>query len=296
MLLSPEHNDCLGLFLSEYSKANSTSKVLDSHTRDSIRPMKTKQQTLCIALALGTALSAMPLFPTPAAAGQTLQGRIEQINASSDVKLPIELHASTLKLRDLTPVTHTLQAGLKSFPGTLRGTWKGPLEITDCDYSDAFASAQPADAERAKQLIHDGLTAESYFRFYTPKPGLVTMAPPEIKVTQVDPTTKTINNIYLSAPDLDSARYSSMGDNNSVKHTLIKNDVRVLAKDVVEQDLVVAIFLTDRKTGKQTKTYEETVYQFTKDKPFQLSVEVAKIKYGENGQWWSKALLKGIVR
>ena len=232
----------------------------------------------------------------PALALPPLQGRIEQISSSSDVKLPVELHAAALELRDLTPVVHTLQAELKSFPATLRGTWKGQLEITSCDYSDAFSSAQPADAARAQELIHEGCLADAYFRFYMPRAGFVTMAPPEIKVSHVDSTRKTINNIYLSAPDLDSERYSSLGDNNSVKHTLLKNDVRVLSPTIVEQDLVVAILLTDRKSGKQSKTFEETVYRFTKDKPFQLGVEVAKVKYGENGSWWSKAILSGVVR
>ena len=77
---------------------------------------------------------------------------------------------------------------------------------------------------------------------------------------------------------------------------MLKNDVRVLSPTTVEQDLVVAILLTDRSTGKQTKTFEETVYRFKKDKPFQLNVEVAKVKYGDNGSWWSKAVLKGDVR
>jgi hypothetical protein len=253
----------------------------------------TKPRTKGILL---SSLACFIFFAGPVAALPVLQGRIEQIVDSPDVKLPVELHAAALKLQDLSPVTHKLQAELKSFPATLRGTWKGPLEIISCDYSDAFSTAQPADAERARELIHEGCIAESYFRFYTPRVGFVAMAPPELKVTHVDSTRKTINNIYLSAADLDSERYSSLGDNNSVKHTLLKNDVRMLAPTVAEQDLVVAIFLTDRKTGKQTKTYEETVYRFTKDKPFQLSVEVAKVKYGENGSWWSKAVLKGTVR
>lgn len=253
----------------------------------------TKQRSQQIFL---SSLACFICLAGPVLALPVLQGRIEQIIDSPDVKLPAELHASALKLQDLSPVTHKLQAELKSFPATLRGTWKGPLEITSCDYSDAFSTAQPADFERARELIHEGCIAESYFRFYTPRVGFVAMAPPELKVTHVDSTRKTINNIYLSAADLDSERYSSLGDNNSVKHTLLKNDVRMLAPTVVEQDLVVAILLTDRKTGKQIKTYEETVYRFTKDKPFQLSVEVAKVKYGENGSWWSKAVLKGTVR
>ncbi|CAN5299284.1 hypothetical protein BH11CYA1_BH11CYA1_22380 [soil metagenome] len=261
-----------------------------------MRPKKLFVESFfALALAFGPGiLISMP----PAIALPPLQGRIEQLNGT-DPTLPVELRATALKLLDLSPVKskiNTLQAELKSFPATLRGNWKGQLEIISCEYSDAFSTAQPADAERAKEMIREGLMADSSFRFYTPRVGFVTMAPPEIKVILVDATRKTINHIYLSAPDLDSERYSTLGDGNRVKQVLLKNDVRMLAANIAEQDLVVAVLLTDRATGKQTKTFEETVYRFTKDKPFQLSVEVAKVKYGDSGSWWSKAMLKGDVR
>jgi hypothetical protein len=66
----------------------------------------------------------------------------------------------------------------------------------------------------------------------------------------------------------------------------------MLSSTEVEEDMVIERVLIDR-LGKDTKTYIGQVYQFTKERPFELAVQVAEVTYGGDGRWWSKLLLEG---
>ena len=114
-----------------------------------------------------------------------LQGRVEEIFNKPSVNLPLELRATELKLPSSSSQPRYLQPELKSFPSTLRGDWKGELQVKKFTCSQAYLTEQPADAETEQEVAVVGKWAQSCFRFYTPRKGLVTMAPPEVKI--VDP-------------------------------------------------------------------------------------------------------------
>jgi len=189
-----------------------------------------------------------------ATASPLLQGRIEEIRDNPGIKLPPELQATALRLQQTPVGPNILRAELKSFPAILRGEWKGQLKITSADYSSNYISAQPADAAKDQQAVYAGAPVEALFRFYNPRAGLLTMAPPELKIARVARAKRPADYIYLAVNDLDSDRYVSLGGTNKIKNTLLKNDIRMLAPNVVEQDMVVAVLLTDKRSGRQTMT------------------------------------------
>jgi hypothetical protein len=233
---------------------------------------------------------------TPKALSNTLlQGRVEQIFNNSEITLPIALRATQLKLQMPSSAPHILQAELKSFPVILRGDWKGDLRVTQFTCSQLYATKEQADAEKDRQILTIGKRAESLFRFYTPRVGLLTLAPPVVRLPRVESPQGERDYVYLTVPEKGSERYQSSSGANGVKETLRKNEVRMLSSNVVEQDLVIERLLTDRG-GKQTNTFVELVYRFTKAQPFELSVQVAEVEYGSDGRWWSKLLLEGEVR
>ena len=76
---------------------------------------------------------------------------------------------------------------------------------------------------------------------------------------------------------------------------MIKNDVRVLSANTVEQDIVEEAVGRD-SSGKATKLFYEMVYRFTKNRALDMHVEVAAVKYGGNGKWWSKIVMSGDLK
>jgi hypothetical protein len=240
------------------------------------------------------AFSCFFLFAQCALANTFLQGRVEEIFNNPNVTLPVALRATQLSLPIPSSQPHYLQAGLKSFPVILKGEWKGNLRVTKYTCSPIYERAQPADAQREQGIMTVGKPAESSFRFYTPSAGLVTMAPPEVKIALVGAPQGDSDYAYIAIQDFNSNRYLSASGTNRARMGLVKNEVKMLSTNVVEQDMVIEKVLIDR-LGRQTKTYAEQVYRFTKSRPFELSVQVAEVDYGGDGRWWSKLLLEGDV-
>jgi hypothetical protein len=223
-----------------------------------------------------------------------LQGRVEEIFNKPSVKLPLELRATELKLPSDSSQPRYLQPELKSFPSILRGDWKGELQVKQFTCSQAYLTEQPADAETEQEVAALGKWAQSCFTFYTPRKGLVTMAPPEVKI--VDPDPQSADHFqYIAVQDFGaSTQWVSASGVNKVKMSLLKNEVKMLSPTVVEQDMVIEKLLTDPR-GKQIKKFVEQVFRFTKVGPFELSVQLAEVNYGGDGRWWSKLLLEGDV-
>src|SRR5271166_2186181 len=89
------------------------------------------------------------LFAEGGLSNTLLEGRVQEIFSKPEVRIPIELRATQLKLPITpTPTRLPLQLGLKSLPAVLRGEWHGNLRIEQFKCSESFVRTQPEDAEK----------------------------------------------------------------------------------------------------------------------------------------------------
>ena len=240
----------------------------------------------CLALNLIACLALTTSLGAGASNSQLLQGRVEEIFNDPNLKVPVELRAVALKLD--VPVAsgpHIVRLELKSFPATMRGEWKGNLTINKNVFSDSYAKTESEDMLAEQQNLPVGKLAEAFFRFSTPRAGLLSMDPPVVRCGYT----------YISIADFESDHYVRTGGREKITLKLLKNEVRMLAPNIAEQDMYVRESWRDRNTGKPVVTVTETVYRFTKNRPFELGVEMAAVTYAPNGLWWTKILLQGTL-
>lgn len=255
--------------------------------------------------ALWLVLSLIPgLALTATSAGasnnnQLLQGRVEQIFNDPNLKVPVELRAVALKL-DVPAASgpHIVRAELKSFPATMRGEWNGNLTVTKSLYSDSYAKTEYEDMVSGQKNLPVGKIAESHFRFFTPRSGLLSMEPPVVRSEILSNSRRGAEKdyIYVAIADFDSENYVRSGGREQMTHKLLSNEVRMLAPNVAEQDMYVRASWRDRDTGKLIVIFNETVYRFTKKRPFELDVQMVAVDYDSKGSWWTKILLQGTLR
>jgi hypothetical protein len=82
---------------------------------------------------------------------------------------------------------------------------------------------------------------------------------------------------------------------NSISKRLVKNDVRQLKPNVLEQNMVVQETEQVRGTGEVRRSYTESVMRFTRMNSNQLYTQAALVNYAANGHFLSKVLLYGTV-
>ncbi|MEZ4487517.1 MAG: hypothetical protein R3C24_18165 [Cyanobacteriota/Melainabacteria group bacterium] len=236
---------------------------------------------------------------------QQLKGRIEKIFMDGDVTLPVELQATAakfdLRLLEQKKQPRILDGRLKSFPVKLRGDWKGPFHIVSVTYNPDF-SAKVSPAYR--QFSQPGREGEAAFRFYTPRAGVVTMAPPMVRFPYGFSGGGKSRYVYLSLYDPSTGKlarppsggvWTTLGGGASVDSTLLLNKVRMLGAEKVEQDLVVSSVHTAFSDHSKRQVYSEHVYEFERVGLFHLKVRLGTVDYDKDKRWLVKVLYEGDV-
>lgn len=236
---------------------------------------------------------------------QQLKGRIEKIFMDGDVTLPVELQATVAKfdvrLLDQKKQPRILDGRLKTFPVKLRGDWKGPFRIVSVTYSPE-ATGNTSLAYR--QFVQPGREGEAEFRFYTPRAGVVAMAPPVVRFPYGMARGSKTHYVYLSLYDPSTGKlarppsggtWTTLGGGASVDSTLLLNKVRMLGAEKVEQDLVVSSVHTAFSDHSKKQVYSEHVYEFERVGSFHLRVRLGTVDYDKDKRWMVKVLYEGDV-
>ncbi|MBX9725343.1 MAG: hypothetical protein K2X81_28335 [Candidatus Obscuribacterales bacterium] len=271
--------------------------------------------------------------PAPAAATAPptkLFGRIEELSAGAGARFPLKMQAMvpirdpSLDARDikLSAKTNIQQA----FPIDFRGQWSGELTIWDSRTDPSYFQFDRAEAEKESQLLRRGTKGNIVANFYQAAKG-IELQPCEVVFQGTDNLSDQMKmmggsggagqmgalgallgggnssafanmkipiifSLHFGAP-LESGSRGVSG--NTLKSTLMKNQLRELAKGVMEQQVVTRDSDTNNSTGKTQTGYSESVLRFTHMNNNQVYLQCAYVYYRNDGKFQAKYILYGTL-
>ena len=261
-----------------------------------------------------------------------LFGRIEQISKSGDVKMPV-LKAMTAKLdprgRKLqAKVEETKYSGTiaKNFPTDFRGQWGGSLQVWSYQYSPLYLKVDRAQAVQSVKILKKGRKGNVNFNFYRDRLGKVALRPAEVLLSipmkdsytygqmmksnsgmqnQMAPFGKSFENVManMEVPMVKINFGNAQTDGvmttgisgNQFKQVLVKNVIRQLAPNVIEQQIVTRVNTRVKGKNKTNSGYAESVLRFKKLNTNRLYVLAASVNYTKSGKYLDKMIMYGTV-
>jgi hypothetical protein len=224
-------------------------------------------------------LGALGVNPSsPKSAGSAMiQGRLEEI-AGAVAELPAGLSSKGRK----TPL---LKGSIASYPEEWLGHWGGHLNVSWFYGSFGgitFANGTPGVA--VFSFVRDGskvrlLPTNIVF------PAVTTSMSSSIVTTRAHDSGAARSGSVKAVPELDlreSSYFSSMG--GKVNSSVVRNTLRSLKPDVVEQDIVVGSRRLNAQGGFLQDTYKETVIRLTRCRDDLLWAAVVHVGYGTDRQ------------
>jgi hypothetical protein len=253
----------------------------------------------------------------------TLQGRIEEIVSTGGATLPVRLRKQTAKLDTSGTLSASaratgLSAGVSSgtFPTDWRGNWGGTLKVHSVQFTPAYLRADPVAGSREQQLLKAGSEGVVNFDF-TQSGANVSLKPAQVILKAPLKDSRygdMMGAMYKDNPSLgplaslmsQASYYFAivLGDlsggvgvsGNTLQNSVVKNEVKVLRSDVLEQDIVCYTAERNAQTGKIRNFYGEDVLRFTRLSPDSIYVQAVIASYGDDGQRQRLVTLYGTVR
>lgn len=249
-----------------------------------------------------------------------LYGRIEELSAGTGATLPLKLTAMT-PMRDtsLDKKTPKALSGAitQTFPMDFRGTWSGDLQVYSFNYDRTAWEFDREETMKEYQILKPGTKGRTTATFYQVGSKIAlepcqvifqgTMSGQEVmSQMQNSPLAAMFGGgganmmgamqmpvMYaLHLGDLTSGRGVTGNELNS---QLVKNTLRQLAPNVVEQNVVTRDSDRNPKTGKVKQGYSENVVRFTRQSANQLYVQAATVSYRSDGKFQTKIILYGTL-
>ncbi|MBX9720053.1 MAG: hypothetical protein K2X81_01555, partial [Candidatus Obscuribacterales bacterium] len=208
-----------------------------------------------------------------------------------------------------------------SFPTDYRGTFSGDLTIQQVNFDPTYFEFDKAEATKQAKIITVGRQGRCSATFYQGNSGKIELKPTnvtfsvmlnaaeEIKDMGDSPLTallgganggasSLLGNMQIPVPivlplgNLPSGGRGVTG--NEMGSELMKNNLKELAKGVLEQQVVTKD--TDKnKNGQVRTTYTESVLRFTKVNEDRLYLQAASVSYNDEGQYQNKVLMSGML-
>lgn len=277
--------------------------------------------------------TAAPAVTTPDKAGANagsmkLFGRIEQISASGDLKMPV-LKALTPQLdpRGLTgKVDESKYSGTiaKEFPSEFKGTWGGTLKVWTYSYSPLYLKIDPAEAVSMAKIMKRDRSGVANFIFREDRAHKMALDPTSVLLSVPMKDTNTYsqmmkgggpNNLGVFASQFEQImgnmetpcvavhfdNYRADGvtetgvSGNKSAGQVVKNVLRQLAPQVVEQQIVSKFTSIIKGTNKKSTGYSESVIRFKKLSQGQLYVLAASVNYSDKGEYLNKFIMYGTI-
>jgi hypothetical protein len=275
---------------------------------------------IALLLCAGTAIAQASKTPSKTL---TLQGRIEEIVSTGGATLPVRLRKQTARLDTSGALSASARAAALSsgvtsgtYPTDWRGSWGGTLKVHSVQFTPAYLRADPVAGQREQQLLKAGSEGTVNFDF-TQSGANVSLKPAQVILKAPLKDSRygdMMGAMYKDNPNLgplaslmsQASYYFAivLGDlsggvgvsGNSLQNSVVKNDVKVLRSDVLEQDIVCHTAERNAQTGKIRNFYGEDVLRFTRLSPESIYVQAVIASYGEDGQRQRLVTLYGTVR
>jgi len=264
-----------------------------------------------------------------------LYGRIEQLTATTGANFPITLKAMTpqldttpgKKLTGKVGADPSLYSGTiaKSFPSDFRGNWGGTISVWNVVQDPSCYKIDPVEANKLVKIFHRGAQGQVNFLFSTDASGGNYLAPAKVLFqTTSDPATSNeqmsqvlggqslgsmgamgqmmqqmaanmpVPVVFYFGDGKTDPLSKGLSGNSFEQHTL-RNNLRQLAPNVLEQQIVAEMNETVKATGQPRKRYSESVLRFTKVNEQQMYVQAAQVTYWQNRSFQDKVIMYGYV-
>jgi hypothetical protein len=264
-----------------------------------------------------------------------LYGRIEQITSGNGANFPIILKAMTPQLDNslakkplsgaATDVSMFSGTIAKSFPSDYRGNWGGDLTVWRVEQDPICYKIDPEEASKVLKIFKTGAKGSTNFMFAQDTRGGIVLAPAKVMFSvpgkdigadqqmaqmmggqsfaNMGPMGQMMQQMAQSMPvpvifsfgDIQSSQYAKGLSGNEFVQRTLKNQVRQLAPNVLEQQIVAECNEIMRSTGQPRKRYEESVLRFTKVNSQQMYVQAAQVVFGQDRKFQQKIVMYGYV-
>lgn len=205
------------------------------------------------------------------------------------------------------------------FPVTWRGSWSGQISILSSKFFPASSPMLERDLDMEKKLIVPGLKGTVTITFKQDAPQMSTLVPMSIafpypaSAPSASKITLTGRSAAAYSNSTDSDQLISMeperkftiemnsfssgisAGGNVVSNRILKNEIRQLAANVLEQDLVNFSTETEREARTTLGTYSEDVLRFTQVNERTMLVQAVSLSYDDRGRCDSTIFMSGYV-
>lgn len=224
---------------------------------------------------------------------------------------------------------------IMSYPFDWAGVWSGALKVWTAQFAPTRWSFDATEASQEQQLLGPGKEGRATFEFAHSGGGRIQLAPTQVVFTapmdqsryrqtmqQVEQQMQAMggfggmpgmseflrseegNSImsqviksvpYMYALHLGNLSQGTGVTGNRLNSRVVKNDLKMLASGVLEQQIVTYNEDQSRVSGKTHTNYSENVLRFSRVTSDQLYVQAASVDYDRNGNFESKVVLYGMI-
>lgn len=264
-----------------------------------------------------------------------LFGRLDQIAAEADVKMPV-LKAQKAQLDSRMPLSasasrltasasdNRLYTGVqtRSFPVDFSGIWGGQLKVWRYNSSSLSDRTDPAESRKMEQILQPGKSGNVNFVFRQAGGSDIELEPANVRLmipasesysyqkmlsgnSQISGlggmVSKMMANmqipVVLHFGSVSTSGSAEVGiSGNQIDQRVVKNTIRRLAPKVVEEQIVTRNHSVVASTGRSKDGYTESVMRFTRQSPNQLYVLAASVDYDAGGNFLRKLIMYGTVQ
>lgn len=264
-----------------------------------------------------------------------LYGRIEQITGGSGAQFPAlkaQIPSMDNSLSPTGPIkgqaqSESLFSGTvaKSFPQDYQGNWGGNLKVWGIQQDPICYKIDAVESDKMQRLFKKDNEGAVNFLFANDARGGIYLTPAKIlfqlpgseanideqmkemmggqSLSAMGPMGQYMQQMAKSMPVYFSFYFGDMQTNamakglsgNEMTQRTLRNTVRQLSPNVLEQQIVAQCNEVMKATGQPRVRYEESVLRFTKVNAQQMYVQAAQVVYGADKKFQRKMIMYGYV-
>lgn len=254
----------------------------------------------------------------------TLYGRIDQIASEASVQMPsLQLEKPSLDVSRRTPLKASTSESRfsgsveSSFPMDFSGTWGGTIRVWRYSVSPLSYQEDANESNKLREILTPGTAGDVNFTFQHAM-GKIDLEPAQVRI--MIPASQSFSYqkmmqggaggmggmvsqmmanmkvpVILHFGTVSTSGSMEVGvSGNQIDQRVVKNEIRQLASDVVEEQIVTRN-ASVQSSGRSEQGYTESVLRFTRQSASQMYVLAASVDYDGSGKFLRKLIMYGNV-
>ncbi len=270
-----------------------------------------------------------PATPQSGAKTEKLYGRIDQLFNSAGASMPKGVFKMETPKYDFTPPTAPTQQSntsepkpltgyvTNSFPVNWKGTWSGNVTVVKFADNPICWRGDALEMYGIRRISKPGRQGRITCTFKSDDGVRMTLDPPTI-IMNVNMQRPSFTDIISSIPstqvidpslqgmDVDTTLRGDMKiplgsavsyknvNGNPVSMSVLKNELRELDNNTMEQDVLVQMDEYNKLMARVSNSFNESVLRFSADGD-ELDLEIAQVSYDASGAFLSKTIYSGTL-